>query len=235
MLLKYLLIFIALFSYLNASWTQGNSIIYSYSNFENILKQNSVLVNGKYFENIYRLDLGSPYYVSDDFANGHIEIRGNEFNNVPLRYNIHDQTLQVRVVDGQSANIILPPVSFISAFSIYDKEFTLHTSAQNELIFLFKLYEGTHLDGFSGFEKKRNISYHIPKTTAYKFSDTRQNYFVLINGQLFEITSKRKFLKLFDDSLHKDMKKFMRKQSINIRNISEVELKTLLKFSESIY
>jgi len=211
-----------------------NSITGFYHQVEDIYKTTTAFYSGRFFEDIYRYDLGNPYYLAGDFVKGSVIDHGKVYRNVQIRYDIYSQQLQIRISKDGASSVILPPVAFISGFSIDGKEFFRYQTTDDNFIYLNKIQPDSNISGAVSYNKNRIVSYHIPNTTGYKFSDMNREFFLIIDNELKSVSTKRRFINNFSETKQKEINNFINKNSIKIRKLTEADFIDLLTFCNSL-
>jgi hypothetical protein len=215
--------------------TPETSAEYFYRLVEENYGADPVLVNGKYFEDIYRNDLGHPYFSDDRFFPGYCIIHQKKFENLQLRYNIFDQSLVVSCSNGNNASVVfIPPDEFISEFSVDGQVFRKYIFPESKTAFYREMYVGKELKLLENWTKKRYDSYHNKTYLAYKFSAEHKNYYVVIDHAAFQFKSKRSFVMLFEKENRKAILNFIREQDINFRKADPQKFSELGTFCDTI-
>lgn len=177
-----------------------------------------VLINGKYFEDIYRNDLGHPFYPVDEFLPGTITVHGKLFENIGLKYNIYDQTVIVSFSDGKSPPIFfIPPTEFISGFSIKDEEFSKCDFQGENQGFYHNVFTDQLLSFFVIWSKKRYDSYHNKSYKAYKYSESRRKLYFSFGNSHFPLKKNRSFIKIFNKERQKEITEYLKSHQINLK------------------
>jgi hypothetical protein len=193
-----------------------------------------VLVNGKYFENLYRNDLGHPYYITDQFFKGYIIIHQKKIENIQLKYNIFDQTLVVAYNNDNAPLIFIPPNEFITGFSINGNTFRKFTFSEEMPGFYQDIFVGDALKIVCGWTKKRYDSYHNKTYKANKFSDGQKKYFVVLNNVHYEPKSNKDFVKIFAEEYQQDIALYMKDKKIKLAKSDSKELEDLGAYTERL-
>lgn len=190
----------------------------AYNNVKSVYGLNPGVINGKYFENIYRNDIGHPFYLTDNFLTGYIIIHNIKLVPKGIRYNIYDQSLSVdyESVD-KSSLVFIPPNEFIEAFGIDGKKFTKCVFSGGQSGYYEDIYKGKELIILSGLAKKRYDSYHNKTFKAYKFSKLRESFYLVLDDSVYLFRSNRNFVGLFQMEYRKGIMNYLRKNKIKLR------------------
>ena len=176
-----------------------------------------VLVNGKYFEDIYRNDLGHPYLGRDEFQSGYLIIRDERTDTFRLKFNIYNQTLVVSTSGDKTAMTFIPPNEFITGFSIQEETFRRYIFEGGQQGFYHDICSGETLSCIYGWSKKAYDSYHNKTFKALKFTDQRKKYYLVLDNKPLVFGSNRSFVKHFPDEHQKVIRHFMKENSIKLK------------------
>lgn len=210
---------------------------------------NQILVNGVFFEDIYKYDLGHPFYEGDNlqslqlknnilrnvnnYQDGYIVINNIRYDNIKLKYNINNQTVVVLYEDKELSVAYLPPVVLISEFSINNQIFLKHQFNDEELSFYQEIYKGK-LNCYSKWEKKKVESHHNKTFKAHKYSEQRKLVFIEKNNEIYRFKATGSFLRLFAKEHRKEIKGYMSSQKIRIKKSTNEDIVKLLSYCDSL-
>ncbi len=228
--IKFILIYLFFLGY--SCWGQDNQSEFA-EEVPDPIGIDPVLVNGKFFENIYFGDIGHPFLVSDNYIQGVVVINNRRFDNQQLRYNVYANNLVVMVEDGDNRVAFIPPVEFVSEFQIYDRVFKKYTFKEGKPEFYEQVYVGK-LSCLYDWSKRRIDSYHNGKTLAYKYMDEEHDSFILKNDRLYSFKRKSGFIKLFPKSVRKEIAKYFKVHQLKLKDASNEEVQALFTFCEPL-
>jgi hypothetical protein len=205
-----------------------------YSQVLKAYRSDQVLINGIYNENYYRNALGHPFMLENRFYPGYIVIHNKRFNNLSLKYNLFEQNV-VLVHDLNTSNQVeyIPPVAFVSEFSLNGKLFRRYRNEEGKESFFQVVYDGK-IKCLYSWEKERIESFHNARVASYKFNDEVKKSYLLIDNKLFKYRSPGSFIGLFPKELASQIKNFCRKESINLSTAQDLAMAKLLSFCEEL-
>lgn len=178
------------------------------------------LINGVQFYFTFQNTAGHPYFFNPDFKTGSLSLNGQVYNDVRLHYNIYFQhvDLEYKNYYGSSNRINLID-EFVDGFSFSDMHFERHDFEDGE----YKFYQAIRTNRFvcyifweKGMEAVNDGS---------KFSSERRILFLeMVKGEVHSFGSIKEFSSFFPDKNQKEIRKYLRKNSLNFRNSSPEEI-----------
>lgn len=238
--LLFLISTILLSSFFNTGINAQNDIsqptlfnnIYSAAELEYGIDQE--LVNGVLFENFYLPIVGHPYFLVDTFLNGGMVYRGKQYSDLLLKYDLYDQQLLVNYVLNDFQIIFYLPTEFISEFNIENKKFVKHSFPGEETDRFYQIVGKDYpVKILYLFEKIRTKTYKY-FSPSYEFSVVMKSSFLLINSNLVGYNRNGSFVSKFPKQDHKLIKTFIRKNKISVKNSSDNEIYSLIKYCNSL-
>lgn len=158
---------------------------------------------------------GNQYFESPFFAEGAVTIEQITFSKVRLNYDIYNQLLLLQFPNENSPwNVLEISRAWLRSFSIGNKYFELLTFNGEE-----KFYQVLG-------EGQIKILYYWRKTLElentighyfYKFSPGIRDFYIVMDGQLIPVTSKRALVKLFPPEKQGDIRSYLRKNKVNLK------------------
>ena len=206
-----------------------------YNRSEQIYSTDDLLVNGQIYIPSRPRAKSSPYFGGKQFVEGSVQIKGRQFNEVLLRYNLEDQRLILRaaVESGKYVTILLNS-NLIDHFTINGQRFInvdgfLKDSGGSGFYVL--VYEG-NFTFLIKYEKTFRAVYDS-QTPNGSYSEIKSEYFIFDEDNLIVVSKKKALLDYFSPN-KKEIKNFMRHQKINYKNASVAELNQLMKYCDSV-
>jgi len=191
-----------------------------------------VVVTPKFYEEEH------PFLLNGDFNNYKLYYKDYVFNNVKLRYNIHNQS----VVYYQEKNNAIP--SFIKLPANYIKQFIIKEKTKNKVyksvnqynlpntkIKFYEVKYENHLTYLVGYLKSMTENLTL-SSSQYKFK-RRSKHFVILNGKAHQIRRPRDIYKLFEDK-EDQIKKHKRRKHLSLRPKTPQDIIQILKFYEQL-
>jgi len=185
------------------------------------------LVNGIQFYNIYRRVLNHPYYYGEESLPGSVTISGKLFNNLMINYDIYNQwlVLEYNEVSGGIHKIILDPI-LVGAFQFDGYNFKKMILDDRGPLF-YQVIRVKDLTCYTHCNKQLLLTANNLEYAEY-FTNPSQSFFLEYNGTISTFSNRRNFSSRFHSNSRKQIRKYMRKNSINFRKISSEELIGLL-------
>jgi hypothetical protein len=171
---------------------------------------------------------GHQYLASQFFSTGSVTIKGKQYNDVNLNFDILNQELLLKYADNHNPfNVIQISKSWLDGFRIGEMNFELVEVKNQPVIyqvigegpvrFLFFWRKSLDLDGAIG-------SYF------YAYSQPVRDSYIQMKGLIVPFNSRNSFLKIFDASKRPEIKAFLRKNKINVRKATDQEMMGLARF-----
>lgn len=196
---------------------------------------NDLLVNGRTYLPVNTKASGHPYFETADFVKGTIFVKAKAFDNVDLKFNVEKNQLILhhRLTNGIPVQVIVTP-ALVDSFRINRHLFVNErhiTAPEVAKRFFKKIYAGN-----LGFYRKEIKLFQPVFSRIHpngKYSDTEISYLLVKDSQLHDIHSKRDFLKCYPGQ-EREIKQYMKQQSIKFKKASDDQFYNLLKFCDEI-
>lgn len=194
-----------------------------------------ILVNGwKYYPEHFNAE-GDPYFNEMRWQTGSVETTEGSFHGLSLRYNIQmDELILNKILKNGETAFVMLNQDFILSFSIGDHHFInagkqdMHPSLEGymEVIFSGKLiYIAEH--------SKMFVANYSENNAFGSISGQNTDYYLLAQGRLHKIYSKRSLYKVFPDE-KRQIRQYLRKENIKFRKAGRPELKRLMNYLDTI-
>jgi len=232
--LKYSLLLFACF-YSGAAKTQAQTIndstLYRWKNYFDLsYGPDYNLINGVKYLYLYSDIEGHPFFGEDQFYKGSLVIANREYQDVYLKYEIYNQNiiLQYSPFSGGTDQILLKNED-IHEFKIDGKLFRKYSFSETGTRFYQVVTSGKTYCLYY-WEKILNYS----TLSAFNFSNQKKESFLVKNGKPYSFRNRRKFRKLFPVQYQKEIKQFIRKNKIRLKNESDSNIRHLLEFCNQL-
>lgn len=197
--------------------------------------ENSTLFRGiEYVETDRMINEKHKFFETQKFQNGVVTYNGQTFYKVPLRYNIYDDLLLVKLQQGQR-NFIFQLISDkVNQFQISNHKFRYLKADNNSTIVGF--YEVINEKGeFKIFKKYLQNRKEIrDRTVAYsEFSTAHPNYIFQFKNKFFELDNRRDLFSKFPD-LKSEIRGFYNKYRKQSREKPNVFMRNLANEMNSL-
>lgn len=192
------------------------------------------LVTGRIYYPTHPLALGHPYFLKEDWLNAILYIKGNEFDNVEIKYNIEDDRI---ILKRKYEKGLIEPLllinSYIDSLIILDRLFlnSLLIEPDKKSGFIELVYRGKltsflkHINSY-----KDELSPHVMHG---KYRDPKTVVYIHNGKALRHIKRKKEFLEFFPGN-EKKVTKFMKTKNINIKKANKDQLLKLMKYCDTI-
>ena len=207
-----------------------NSIISLIDSTQKIYGSNDLLINGKVYYQANRMATGTPFLFSPKFERGTIFTRGQSFEVAGLNYNIvdHEIILLNITADGAKLHIKLSNI-LIDSFLLNNYLFVnleeINIPSNYSHMLVTNKGNCYFLIGYD----KEFINRYSENDPYGKFSGTKKSLFLVCDGALVRINSKKTLLESFP-SIKKDISTFLKKYKIKLSKASPEQLKQLMEF-----
>ncbi len=202
---------------------------------ERLYGTNDLLVNGRTYVPVNTKASGHPFFDREEFIEGTIYVRFKAFANVDLRYDVEKDQLVIKqnLNNGIPVEVVVTP-ALVDSFQINNHHFVnnKHVSQFNDgKGFMKALYAGE-----IGFYQKTIKLFYPTYSKIHpngRYGEEEITYYLVRAGQLHEVRNKQDFLKYFSE--HKrEIKLFMKQQSIRFRKATDNQFNNLLKYCNEI-
>lgn len=193
------------------------------------------LVNGKFYVPKHYGGYGNPYFESNNWLDGTLFIKGIQYNDIPLKYNIEDDELIINVsFANKSASRILLYNAFVDSLIIDSQIFhnTDNFGTNNPIGFAEFIYKGDSLSAYF----KHSIEFLdviTDKGPNGKYLKPKKKLYFLEHNRFLQISSKKAFLAYFEDH-KKEIRLYMRKNQFYFKKANANQFAELLDFSENL-
>ena len=197
------------------------------------LENDFVLMNARYFIDKYPRAYGKPYFDVSNYSPCKLILGNNTYKDIHLIYDIFEQKLHFGLNKSNEKGIVFELNNqVITGFYLDDKVFVnyyelpfLPQSGFYEEIFL-----GKHLNVYARWSK--DYVETITLQNIGEFTSQKRKLLFEINGKMVDISSKKKFLKIFAGERNK-IKSFMKENKIRLFKSNNSDLIKLFSFTDS--
>lgn len=191
-----------------------------------------ILINGSSYLLSHPSANGNPFLIENKFTPSTINLKGRQFNNILLKYDIEQQTIILKVDNLYSSKIITLRDNYIKDFYLYNKHFINLKEkgiSDNNIQFLELVYEGDFI--FGNFYSKSFLSVYSNKYPYGKYTETKVSNFLFINNKKVSINNKRDLFSVFPEHKH-DIKKFLKKNKIKFRKATNSDFYKIMQYCD---
>ena len=191
------------------------------------------LVNGTSYQQSNARADGDPFFYSPEWENAKITISNKIFEVQSLKFDIADEKLVLHITMQSGAKIpILLNNEFIENFELHQCYFVPSQAyfIDNEVKgFVDLVY--TRSFTFVTKYKKEFVKMYTKVNPNGKFSETQANHYLIRNGVITRIKSKKGIVKAFEP-YKKEISKYMKMNHIKFKTADHQQLSLLLKFCD---
>jgi hypothetical protein len=202
---------------------------------DSLLGADDELINGKIYIQENLLAEGHPFFLSPNWQPGNVVINGKKHEGLFLKYNLYTDELVLKAERKKGgAAVISINNEFVESFDLENRHFVNSMNFNVKGIqtdFVELLYEGNFVF-FVSYSKAFNNDYNI-KTPYGSYGKTKTSYFLLQNGKLNSISSKKTLLKYFESD-KKKINKFMKMNKIKYAKASYDQLQHLMQYCDEL-
>lgn len=176
---------------------------------------------------------GSQFMFTMPGTSSSIRIRGIEFNEITLTYDLLNQLLVLIYTNalGGTERLVVSQ-AWLESFQIGSQNFVLIPVEGNTKRIYQQLGSGnTKLLYY--FSKEILLDKTV-SSGKYYFSNTNRKMFVQLKGLILSYNSNRSFIKLFGRTNHDLLKNFIRKNKINVKKADDNTMTLLIDFCNTL-
>jgi hypothetical protein len=191
------------------------------------------LCNGKKYD--YFLPSGTrgyQYLLSPDYVRGSVTLRGKNYTDVALNYDIFNQQLLLKYEDEKgSVNIIEVSKAWLTDFSLGNMNFELrrpeHPSRLYQVLgegpvrILYYWWKNLGLDAAIG-------------SSGYAFTRAVRDAYVLMDGKLRPFSTNKSLVGLFAPKHRQEIKSYLRKNKVKVKKASDQVMAEMITFIGNI-
>jgi len=193
------------------------------------------LINGCVYQmHDYRIQ-GNPYLLEDVWSSGTIFVKGKEYPNLLLKYDVLTNEIVLNIQINEYKRLLSVNKSQIDSFLIEDRLFV------SSRILLINLEEPTFYEKINNNEYCLLVKYKKVFLKTYnnlspngRFSSLKKDIILFHNGVLESANTANLLIKGFGNLDKKKVKNYIKQNGINYSNASSRELKELITYCNTI-
>ena len=192
-----------------------------------------LLTNGVFFEDIYRLAIGHPYFLTDTFFKASIIYHHKLYEDVEIKFDIHSQKVLIKLEQKGSPLIIVLTNEFISELEIFGKRFSKKSFYNTEQEF-YQMIDGSGaIQCYYSWYKNRRETINKDDKLISNFSKDKRRSYIFLDGVLSRYVSNRSFKKLFPADMKTQIDNYLKANTIKVRKASDQEIRDLISYCEN--
>lgn len=201
--------------------------------FDGLYSPDQELYNGKRYMYFPPLQAGGHQFLeSESFSEGSVSLRGKQYADLLLNFDIYNQQLVMRYSNqlGATEQLVVSD-AWLQAFSFGGKKFKYLQMPDST-------YQIAQVIGEKPFEIlqiwHKNLSLETGLGSSnHNFSKALKKTWLRNNELMQAFQNKRSFIKLFPNDFQSDLKKYMRKHRVSFKKSSDETIEELLHFCTS--
>jgi hypothetical protein len=192
-----------------------------------------LLVNGRYYEDMYLKKVGHPFLLQEQLSEGSILYRGNEYARLQMNYNIYDQELVVLIENNNEKVKIVPLNDFVTTFSIHNKYFAKY-NLEGEPKFYQVVFDSEKIRCLYFWSKRKNEFIKDNKYNYFEFSGVDCKRILVVNGKFATYKNNKSFIGLFPVNMKESLSQYLKNGKIKISMITDEEMVKLLEYCNTL-
>lgn len=192
-----------------------------------------LLYNGKLYY-FYKPGTGGTQYLHENFdTQGTITLRGITFTNLSINYDIYNQILVLKFKDAIGSNkLIEVSYAWLESFTLGGYPFE-YIGESNSTRRIYQVL-GSGSKKILYFYRKDMLLHNQAISGLYYFSKPIKEKYVFIDNRIVKFSNNKGFISAFSPTQQVLLKKYMRKQSINVKNASDIVLTDLINYCKTL-
>jgi hypothetical protein len=190
------------------------------------------LVNGEKYYYPYGRAEGSPFLYPDQTI-GLLRIKGRDFPNQMVKYDIYNQQLVLEYTDsyGSQNNLVLR-IEWVDHVDFGRALFKKMKGPEGGDTYLQRIYEGS-LSCYYQWTKEYQLSLNSG-TQNYYFTDPIRTSYLVRDGVFTEYRNNRTFLKAFEKARRKEIKQHLSENKLKVNRASDLQMAALIEYCETL-
>jgi hypothetical protein len=195
--------------------------------------------NGTAYTELKRTKTEHPYYLVDEWVTGSIDYEGRHFNNVPLRFELVNNTLVTKAYNDEMLALVKEK---LDGFGLKGHHFVKinNEDVNNSLPgtgYYDVIYDGpsrviaSHQKDMQRTMVNQVYTYNLD--TGQKLYLEKNRYFILMKGRYYPVSGKSSVLGLFNNQ-KTTLKKFIRQQGLDFKQDRDKSLSAVAAFYDSL-
>ncbi|MGQ7871308.1 hypothetical protein [Sunxiuqinia sp. sy24] len=216
-----------------AAFGQSNWVDSLHTAYDQRYGLDMLLHNGEKYTSDVNPVKGHPFWRDDHGFVGDIYIKGEVFKTQNLRYDLNKQEFILNYIDyNQQTHQIVLNSSVIDSVRTDGICFISHSLPEIPQRFVQLVFEGQLICYIS---RKKDLNFESQGSNiGYHYTGEIKNYYLVFDDAARVFNRKGNFLKLFPKENRKELRTFLSSRQIDLKKITEKELKDLIAYCERI-
>ena len=192
-----------------------------------------LLYNGRIYY-FYQPGTGGTQYLHENFdTRGTITLRGTTFTNLSINYDVYNQILVLKYKDAIGSNkLIEVSYAWLESFTLGGYPFE-YIGESNETRRFYQVL-GSGSKKILYYYRKDMLLHNQAISGLYYFSKTIKEKYVLNDNHIVKFNNNKGFLAAFSTDQQVLIKKYIRKQNINVKKANDVILTDLINYCKTL-
>lgn len=204
------------------------------SKIDSVYGLNPLLYNGQIYSYAIPPSVkGNQYLTDKNFTSGTIKINDKTFTNLQLNYDIYNQEVLLQFELNYKMQVIKLCKEKIKEFTLGHKKFQLMKEQESTDKKIYQVFGEGKYKVLYHWKKELKLS-NTSANTYYLFTKPQKTMYLQFNNQKHKFRNNRTFLSLFNKSNKNKIKKTIKQNGLNIKNISDIDLIFLINFCNTL-
>jgi len=187
------------------------------------------LFNGYQYYKRFVQYKGNPFFPEDSFYEGSVTIRGVQYDNVGLKYNAYSQDLILEYTDFQGRyNQLRLNNIHIDSFRLGTYRFQNLHLFNEDLLFYQVLSSGSVTCYIHWAKNIHSTSDDLQY--SHEYTSALGTYYLSYKGEIRIFTNRNTFISIFPESMHGEIKRYLRQQNLSFREAGPTVIQNLLNY-----
>ncbi len=171
---------------------------------------------------------GNQFLSGREFSRGEVSIRGTQFKDVDLNYDIFNQQLLLSYHDLVGAESILEiSKAWLNSFRIGNRNFEL-IAGTDSVPHIYQVIGDSSIRILYSWRKDLNLEH--AGTLNYIFSAPLKTSFINIEGRIIRYKNNKGYVSIFKSGNQEAIKKYLRQHRISVKKASDLEMYKLISY-----
>lgn len=192
-----------------------------------------LLYNGRLYRLYQPVSTKGTSFLYEKFYYGDVTLRGKVYTDMLINFDILNRHLVLQYTsESGGINRIIVSDAWLESFSMNGSTFE-PVFIGDSIPVLCKVLKNDNLMLAYELRKEIIMDSNIGATNM-QFSKPIKTSFLISKNKLHRYTSNKTFISFFNESYHQELKKFLRKNKINVKKSGDQEMMNLLNYCSTL-
>ncbi|HOW30052.1 MAG TPA: hypothetical protein PLP88_00665 [Bacteroidales bacterium] len=193
-----------------------------------------LLFNGRYYSfYITKGTIGDPFLQGTGFLKGSVTVRGVNFDNLDLNYDVYNQQLVLKYLNRLGAvNQIIVSDAWLEGFTLDDMHFCLLQNADTTKR-IYRVFGSGEITLLRYYSKTLALDNQL-SSRNFRFSNLRFENYLRTSSGMRAFKGNRNFVSLFDAGKQPNIRKYLHEKRIRLRKAGDRELTELITYCNQL-